>query len=385
MTVTNPVTGEVKSSDVVISKAISTTAISSETFPNGVTLTANVLPGNISGEVVFTINGNQDYSEDVADSKASITLRNLDSGKYTAVVTFNGNSNYNASTSSQITFDIDEYDYVISAPDVTKYYGEPEKFNITLTKNNVPVVNANVKITLNDVDYTKNTDKNGKISMNISDLNVGVYDVVVKYNSITVNSVITVNQASTKISWSASKLTTVYNGNKNLIATLVDSTGNPIVGAKVTIKLSNGNTQTPTTDSNGQVKLSANGLAPVKTYTATVTFAGNANYKKSTATAKITVKKATPKLTAKAKTFKKSVKTKKYSITLKTNQNKVMKNTKVTLKVNGKTYSAKTNAKGQATFKITKLTKKGKYTAVVKFAGNKYYNAKTVKPKITVK
>ena len=62
-----------------------------------------------------------------------------------------------------------------------------------------------------------------------------------------------------------------------------------------------------------------------------------------------------------------------------------MKNTKVSLKVNGKTYSAKTNAKGQATFKITKLTKKGKFTAIVKFAGNKYYNAKTVKPKIPIK
>ena len=86
-----------------------------------------------------------------------------------------------------------------------------------------------------------------------------------------------------------------------------------------------------------------------------------------------------------SKTFKKSVKTKKYTVTLKTNTNKVMKNTKLTLKVNGKTYTAKTNAKGQATFKITKLTKKGKFTAVVKFAGNKYYNAKTVKPKIIVK
>ena len=62
-----------------------------------------------------------------------------------------------------------------------------------------------------------------------------------------------------------------------------------------------------------------------------------------------------------------------------------MKNTKVTLKVNGKTYSAKTNSKGQATFKITKLTKKGKFTAIVKYGGSKFYNSKTVKPKITVK
>ena len=91
------------------------------------------------------------------------------------------------------------------------------------------------------------------------------------------------------------------------------------------------------------------------------------------------------KLIAKATTFKSSVKTKKYSVTLKTSKNKAMKNTKVTLKVNKKTYTSTTNSKGQATFKITKLTKKGKFTAVVKFAGNKYYNAKTVKPKITVK
>ena len=55
------------------------------------------------------------------------------------------------------------------------------------------------------------------------------------------------------------------------------------------------------------------------------------------------------------------------------------------LTYNKKTYTAKTNSKGVATFKITKLTKKGKYTATIKYAGSSYYNAKTVKPKITVK
>ncbi len=62
-----------------------------------------------------------------------------------------------------------------------------------------------------------------------------------------------------------------------------------------------------------------------------------------------------------------------------------MKNTKVTIKVNKKIYTAKTNSKGVATFKITKLTKKGKYAATVKYAGSKYYNTKSVKVKITVK
>ena len=95
--------------------------------------------------------------------------------------------------------------------------------------------------------------------------------------------------------------------------------------------------------------------------------------------------KITTKLTAKAKTFKLKTKTKKYTITLKDNKNKVMKNKKVSLKVKGKTYTAKTNSKGKATFKLTKLTKKGKYTAVIKYAGDKHYQKVTKKVKITVK
>ena len=102
-----------------------------------------------------------------------------------------------------------------------------------------------------------------------------------------------------------------------------------------------------------------------------------------TATAK-TVKVAS-KIVAKKKTFKVKTKTKKYKITLKTKSGKAIKKVKVTLKVKGKTYKAKTNAKGVATFKITKLNKKGKYTAKIKFAGNKSYKATSKKIKLTVK
>ena len=62
-----------------------------------------------------------------------------------------------------------------------------------------------------------------------------------------------------------------------------------------------------------------------------------------------------------------------------------MKNAKVTLRVNGKTYTAKTNSKGVATFKINKLSKKGTYKATVKFAGSTYYKAVSKTVKITVK
>ena len=96
-------------------------------------------------------------------------------------------------------------------------------------------------------------------------------------------------------------------------------------------------------------------------------------------------KKTKTKLTAKNKTFKAKVKIKKYTVILKTNVGKALKNVKLTLKIKNKTYKATTNSKGKATFKITKLTKKGKYSSKVKFAGNSNYNSASKTVKITVK
>lgn len=87
-------------------------------------------------------------------------------------------------------------------------------------------------------------------------------------------------------------------------------------------------------------------------------------------------------LAAPNKTFKKTQKTKKYTVTLKIDK-KAAANKTVKLKVNNKTYSAKTNAKGQATFKITKLNKKGTFKATVSYKGEPKNISKTVK--ITVK
>lgn len=98
-------------------------------------------------------------------------------------------------------------------------------------------------------------------------------------------------------------------------------------------------------------------------------------------------KKVTPvatKITAKKATFKAKKKAKKYSITLKAGKKTVAK-VKVTLKVGKKTYKATTNKKGKAIFNLKKLTKKGKYTAVIKFKGNKNYKATSKKVKIIVK
>lgn len=188
-------------------------------------------------------------------------------------------------------------------------------------------------------------------------------------------------KVATKIT--APKVSAVYNVAKNLVITLTDKDGKALANKKVTVKVGT-ISKTLTTNAKGQVSLNVATLVP-KTYTATVKFAGDDGYLASSLSPKVVVSKAKPKITAKAKTFKVKVKTKKYTVTLKNNKGKVMKKVKLTLKVGKKTYKATTNSKGKATFKITKLTKKGKYTATVKFAGSKYYKAISKKAKITVK
>ena len=186
----------------------------------------------------------------------------------------------------------------------------------------------------------------------------------------------------------ATSVTTTYNVNKDLVITLKDEKGEALSGEEVTVDL-NG-TKTYTTDENGQVKIATGSLVP-NTYNVKISFAGNDYYLGSDATAEVTVKKATPKMTASAKTFTFEDKTKKYTVTLKDNNGNALKNTKVTLKVNGKTYTATTNSKGVATFKLSditkgkKLTKKATYNAVISFAGDKYYNKVTKNVKLSVK
>lgn len=105
---------------------------------------------------------------------------------------------------------------------------------------------------------------------------------------------------------------------------------------------------------------------------------GNSNTGSSTK-----VSKKSSKIIAKKKTFKKSLKTKKYTVTLKSGKTPIKK-VKLVIKIGKKTFKATTNAKGKATFKIKKLTKKGRYTAKITFKGNKSYRPTTKKVKIVI-
>lgn len=262
--------------------------------------------------------------------------------------------------------------------------------NITVTGKNTDriVENGNLIIYANreKIDEINITDgKAENILLNIT--KIGNYELSVVYSGNNVfneNNTFSKNVTAIRISTIilANNIITTYNTDEYLEITLLDSEKNPLNSATLSVDLNGAKKYT--TDKNGRIKIAVGSLVP-KTYTAKVSFDGNDIYSSYSTSIKVVVKKATPTITASVKSFKFEDKTKKYTITLKNNKGVVMKNTKVSLKVNGKTYTATTNSKGVATFKLSKLAKKGTYSAVITYAGDKYYNKAIKKVKITVK
>lgn len=204
-----------------------------------------------------------------------------------------------------------------------------------------------------------------------------------KYTGCDLSTTIQVSptQTATSITANALSVNAVIAKGTVYSFTLKDASGKALSGKSVSISF-DGKIYAATSNTNGIVSFTLPTAAAGK-YTVTLAFTGDSTYKGSVATSTINIVKQATKLTVAKKTFKKSA-TKKVTAVLKDNKGKVLKGKKLTLKVNGKTYSAKTNSKGVATFTL-KLTKKGTFTATTKFAGDSYYTAKTTSSKIVVK
>lgn len=172
---------------------------------------------------------------------------------------------------------------------------------------------------------------------------------------------------------------TTINYSEKLAVKVIDIFGTPVPGitVKVKIKTSSGFKYfTGKTNANGIAYISI--TAAPGTYKNVVITSGSAQMilGGSKTISKMVIKKETPKITASAKTFKLKA-TKKYTITVKGSKGVAVKNTNVKIKVNGVTYSAKTNANGQATFTLSKLNRKGSFSSTITIAANTNYNKAT--------
>ncbi len=329
--------------------------------------------------------GNRTYNA-VTDDDGIIELPiDLSAGTYDVLVSYKGSPSYlPVNKTTRLT--VNKVDSLLTAANITSTYNINKDFVINLkdSKGN-PISDSPVFVDLNGLRIYM-TDSNGQIKIRTKSLQAGTHIANIlfignrNYESSSATAKVTVKKDSTKIT--AKAVSTTYNVKKNLVITLKDSQGKAI-SDKLTVKIGS-STKKYTTDKNGQVKVAVGNLVP-KTYTARISYAGSNNYIKSSVSTKVVVKKAKTKLSAKAKTFKRKVKVKKYAVTLKNNKNKAIKKVKLTLKVKRKTYSAKTNNKGQSIFNIKNLNAKGKFTVAIKFAGNKYYKGTSKKIKIKIR
>lgn len=177
-----------------------------------------------------------------------------------------------------------------------------------------------------------------------------------------------------------SDLTTYPGSNADYTITLKDIYNNPVANAEVTFNINSKNIKV-TTNANGKATVKINENAG--TYVIKVNYPGDdSDYAPSSAQAKVTVNKVSSRIVA--SNFAMFIKkTDYYQFTLKDSNGKAISNQKVTVKVNKKTYTVKTNAKGVGKVKL-KL-KKGTYKIQMTYKGNSQFTAAKATKKITVK
>lgn len=264
-------------------------------------------------------------------------------------------------------------------------YGKTVKIIVTLTSDNGTVNNGTVSIVLNNITYKANVN-NSTATIEIPNLNAGSYNLNITYtgdstyDDHTEEYKLIIHKQDVEITGKAKSYVINYGGKYSV-------TVKGIAGTKVIFRLSNKVIGSAVTDANGiaSITLTPQMLKAAKAGKKNLLVTLDDSNYQAAYIFRITINKEKTKMTAKAKAFKRNVKAKKYTITLKNSKGKAVKKVKVSLKVKGKTYKATTNAKGKATFKITKLTKRGKYTAKVSFKENAYYKASSKKVKITVR
>jgi len=346
--------------------------------------------GNPIGNATIRLSLNPIYESLITNSSGQVDFNlsnKLSTGTFEGYVYFDKTNRYMAS-SIPIRVTVDKIPMQINSSDITYTYGDEKYLTVTLKDNyGNPISNETVSFKTTANTMTGKTDENG-IAKFLMNLAPGSYNATVSFagnkthqsNSTTVR--ILVNALKEKISINQYSFTSVYNEGKYITVTLNDISGKGISNKQFIVNF-NGKTKKYLTNANGQIKLPISTLVP-KTYKVTINFLGDEKYEPASFNITLVVKKAKPHLFASKKKFNVKTHVKKFKVTLKNNKNKVMKKVKVYLKVKGKTYVVKTNKKGQAIFKLTKLTKKGTYKAVITYKGDKCYKKVVKKANIKV-
>ena len=308
-------------------------------------------------------------SDENGVAKLVAEIPSLSEDKYIISANVTGDSKFNAASGQATLYILKDNSLEIELNDINVDYNDGKNLVATLKDNKGNVVGGiNVIVQLNGANSTLTSDKDGKVIISLTGLVPDTYTANVVflgndfYSSSSASAIVTVNKVATELT--ASDVTTVYNGGKKLVATLKDAGGNVIGGAQVKIVLGDV-TEILTTDANGQVSLTTDGLVP-NIYAATIAFAGDSFYKKSDASAKVTVNKMNSILTAKYDGVSKNI-----VATVKDANGNAVCGIKVGFDIAGGKYVV-SDANGQAKYSTGNLDDKA-YSVDVRAYGNELY------------
>ena len=355
---------------------------------------------NATGNVSVFVDGRENTVA-LVNGNAVVSLVNLAAGNHSVVAVYDGDDLHapaHTISSFSVAANVDIKPAASKFVNIT-VINDSNISAVLMDENGMAIANAPVTYSVDGKSASVVTDSNGKFMVDVGNGAVAVISYAGNADHLASNITIKFNNAAPAV-----RKTSVIVGNnytqyaldyaagergKNFTVQLVDANGKAIANKVVLIGY-NGKTLTRITDANGYARVQIN-LRDQNRLTFAVTFLGDDKYEATMSVYLITIKQKPVTISAAAKTFKASQKTKKYTVTLKTivgdsadGKTYFGAGKKVTLTLNGKTYSGKVSASGKVTFSIN-LIKKGKYSATVKFAGDTTYKAASKKVTITIK
>ena len=385
--------------DVIFNRQASEISVNISSIKAGDVIVDIKINPNATGNVSVIVDSVETVVELNENGTVSIPVNNITAGEHSIVVIYNGDSTHDSA------YKISNFTLFNSITTEFANITIREDLNITarlVDVNGNPISNAVVIYIIDNVSRSTVTGADGSFMIKgvtgkvivFSYAGSNIYlatNTSIKFDNVVPESI------STKFNVTDGYRFQVYavdyqagERGEMFDVLLTDTNGKPLANQTVVFAI-NAWVHNRTTDENGVAHLQIN-LQDANKYTCAPCYLGNTTYDAAFASSMVLVVKKPITITAKAKTFKATTKTKKYTVTLKTikgssadGKTYLKAGKKVTLKINGKTYTSRINAKGQATFKITKLTKKGKFTALIKFAGDTTYKAASKKVKITIK
>ena len=398
---------DMSTKEFTISKAKTTITANSIIFEEGNSSTIEVSIPDVESGVIFVDVGDEKFYGNINAGKATVLIKGLPAGNYTAKISFAGDKKFTEATGNTNV-------NVTAAPDIIgelKEIIKNQTEQITALNNTVNAQNSTIESQAKEIknstiesqakEISNLTDtvnaQNSTIESQAKEIN-SLNETVIAQNSTINNQKEQINNLSHKKdailvvdkTFTRAAVDTGAGEKGGMFYAILKDSDNDVLANKTVQIAINGKIYTRTTDDQGRAGIQVN-FATANTYSYAISFQGDDTYNAAPmASSKLTVTKKKTTIKATNKVFKAKTKTKKISVTLKTVKNQYDKKTylksgkKVTLKVNGKTYTAKINKKGVAKFTI-KINKKGKYTAKIKFAGDKTYKASSKTIKIRIK